>query len=220
MKFHLPALPVERPLAVFSDFDGTIAHPDTLNFLAESFAGVEFRRDIGRRILSGEISLREGIQREVEAVHGSLEEVLDFLGKHVEIDTTFPEFARRCQQKQIPLTILSGGMKQVIDSLLRPCGLEQVRVLANRVHIENGRWRLEFLDDTHWGHDKGAALRRARQEGYRTLFVGDGLSDRGAALEASMVFAKAGLARFCDEQKIRYQPFEDFSDVQRAIQEL
>ena len=52
-----------RPLAIFSDFDGTIAHPDTLNLLAESFAGVEFRRRIGRCIASGEVSLREGLAR-------------------------------------------------------------------------------------------------------------------------------------------------------------
>ena len=38
-----------QPFAVFSDFDGTIAHPDTLNFLTERFAGNEFRRQIGKR---------------------------------------------------------------------------------------------------------------------------------------------------------------------------
>ena len=50
-----------RRVAVFSDFDGTIAHPDTINLLAETFGGVEFRRDIGGKIASGEISLRDGI---------------------------------------------------------------------------------------------------------------------------------------------------------------
>jgi 2,3-diketo-5-methylthio-1-phosphopentane phosphatase len=209
---------VEGPLAIFSDFDGTIAHPDTLNFLAESFLGVEFRRRVGRSIVSGEISLREGIQMEVQAIHGSLEEVLAFLRSHVQIDRTFPGFARWCQEQQIPLTILSGGMRQVIESLLEPYGLDHVRILANRVHVEQGQWRLVFLDDTPWGHDKGAALRQARRRGHQTAFIGDGLSDRSAAVEADLVFAKSSLAQYCVEQKIGYHPFTDFSDVQLVLE--
>ena len=78
-----------RPLAVFSDFDGTIAHPDTLNFLAERFAGAEFRHEIGRQIVSGQVSLRDAIQQEVGVIQGTLEEVLAFLNRHVEVDPTF-----------------------------------------------------------------------------------------------------------------------------------
>jgi HAD superfamily phosphoserine phosphatase-like hydrolase len=206
------------PLAIFSDFDGTIAHPDTLNLLAESFAGVEFRRRIGRCIASGELSLREAIQMEVQTIRGSLDEVLTFLRGHVQIDKTFPGFARWCQERQMHLTILSGGMRQVIESLLEPYDLGHVLILANRVRVEEGRWHLEFVDNTPWGHDKGAALRQARQEGYRTAFIGDGLSDRSAAGEADLVFAKSGLARYCDEQKIGYHTFDDFSDVQRVVE--
>jgi 2,3-diketo-5-methylthio-1-phosphopentane phosphatase len=209
---------VERPLAIFSDFDGTIAHPDTLNFLAESFLGVEFRRRVGRSIVSGEISLREGIQMEVQAIRGSLDEILALLRSHVQVDRTFPGFARWCLEQQIPLTILSGGMRQVIESLLEPYGLDHVRILANRVHVEQGQWRLVFLDDTSWGHDKGAALRQARQRGYQTAFIGDGLSDRSAAVEADLVFAKSSLAQYCNDQKISYHPFTDFSDVQPVLE--
>ncbi|MCI0723352.1 MAG: MtnX-like HAD-IB family phosphatase, partial [Acidobacteria bacterium] len=191
---HLPDSAKSRPLAVFSDFDGTIAHPDTLNFLAERVAGVEFRHEIGRQIFSGQVPLRDGIQQLVEVIQGSLEEILALLRRHIEIDPGFPPFAHWCFQQKIPLTVLSGGMRQVIESLLQPCGLPELRILANEVKIENNRWRLQFRDDTPWGHDKGAALREAKQAARRTVFLGDGLSDRSAALEADSVFAKAGLA--------------------------
>src|SRR5262245_62359019 len=85
-----------RPLAVFSDFDGTIAHPDTLNFLAERFAGAEFRQEIGRQIVSGKLSLRDAIQQEVSVIQGSLQDVLAFLSLHVEVDPAFPDFAVWC----------------------------------------------------------------------------------------------------------------------------
>jgi 2-hydroxy-3-keto-5-methylthiopentenyl-1-phosphate phosphatase len=206
-----------KPLAVFSDFDGTIAHPDTLNFLAERFAGAEFRHEIGRQIVSGKLSLRDAIQREVGVIQGSLQEVLAFLNLHVEVDPTFPDFAGWCFQQGIPLTVLSGGMRQVIESLLRPLDLPCVRVLANEVKIENNRWHLEFVDGTDWGHDKGAALREAKKAGQLTVFLGDGLSDRGAAVEADIVFAKTGLARFCAVEGIPFREFGSFSEVHDAL---
>jgi 2,3-diketo-5-methylthio-1-phosphopentane phosphatase len=211
---------VSRPLAVFSDFDGTIAHPDTLNFLAEHFAGVEFRQEIGRLIVSGQMSLRDAIQKEVNVIQGTLDEVLAFLSQHVEVDPTFPHFAAWCFRQRIPLTVLSGGMRQVIESLLRPWELPDVRVLANEVKIDNKRWRLEFLDGTEWGHDKGAALREAKKAGQLTVFLGDGLSDRGAAVEADIVFAKAGLARFCQAEGIPFSEFGSFSEVQHALSQM
>ena len=211
---------ISRPLAVFSDFDGTIAHPDTLNFLAEHFAGAEFRHEVGRRIVSGQMSLRDAIQKEVNVIQGTLEEVLAFLSQHVEVDPTFPDFASWCCRQRIPLTVLSGGMRQVIESLLRPWELPNVRVLANEVKIDNKRWRLEFLDGTEWGHDKGAALREAKKAGQLTVFLGDGLSDRGAAAEADLVFAKAGLARFCQAEGIPFREFGNFSEVQDALSQM
>jgi 2,3-diketo-5-methylthio-1-phosphopentane phosphatase len=204
-------------LAIFSDFDGTISHPDTLNFLAETFSSVEFRRGIGRQIAAGEISLREGIQQEVNTIQGTLEEVLSLLRKHVQIDSAFPAFAAWCRLEEIPLTILSAGIKDVIENLLAPFGLHHVRILANPLQISRGRWRLQFLDDTPWGHDKSRAVRQAKAEGYSTVFLGDGLSDRGAAEIADMVFAKSGLARYCAEQQIPHKTFTSFSEVRDEL---
>src|SRR6267143_5464162 len=112
-------LATSQPLAIFSDFDGTIVHPDTLNFLAETFSSAEFRHGIGKRIASGELSLRDGIQQEVALIQGTLEEILSYLRKHVEIDKAFPSSAQWCCKEKIPLTILSAGIKDIIENLLR-----------------------------------------------------------------------------------------------------
>jgi 2,3-diketo-5-methylthio-1-phosphopentane phosphatase len=221
MNFSNPNQPRHSwPLAVFTDFDGTISHPDTLNFLAETFSTPEVRRSIGKKIASGELSLREGIAQEVAMIQGTLEEVLGLLKKHVEIDNAFPAFADWCCKKEIPLTILSAGMRDVIENLLGPYDLKQVKILANPVKINEGRWSLQFLDETPWGHDKSRAIGQAKAEGYYVAFLGDGLSDRGAARIADFVFAKAGLARFCAEQKIAHKEFTDFREVQRELMAL
>ena len=209
--------PQTRRMAVFSDFDGTIAHPDTINLLAETYGGVEFRRDIGGKIASGEISLRDGIAAEVATIRGDLDQVLDFLRQRVKIDESFPPFAQWCRSREIPLTILSAGIKDVIEQLLAPFGLDHVRLLANPLEIVDHRWTLRFLDDTPWGHDKAAALVQARSEGYATAFLGDGLSDLRAAGQADLVFARSKLANLCREKQLPFFPLDDFSTVGATI---
>ena len=208
------------PLSVFSDFDGTIAHPDTINFLAEWFGGLEFRREIGKKILSGAISLRDGIFEEVSTVKGTLPEVLELLRRHVEVDREFPGFADWCYRHQIPLSVLSGGIQEVVESLLAPFNLRGVRIVANSLQIKSGRWSLQFLDETEWGHDKSRDVLLAKNQGYRAVFLGDGLSDRGAARSADIVFARAGLARFCRQEGIPFKEFSNFLEVQHDLMAL
>lgn len=205
------------PIAVFSDFDGTIAHPDTINLLAETHGGLEFRRDISQKITSGKISLREGIAAEVASIQGSLHEVLDFLRQHVKIDKSFPIFANWCHQQGVPLTILSAGIKDVIKQLLAPYGLDHIQLLANPLEIIDNRWTLNFLDDTPWGHDKAASLIQAKSQGYVTAFLGDGLSDTRAADQANLVFARGKLAQICQDKQMPFIPFDDFSEVDVSI---
>ena len=45
------------------------------------------------------------------------------------------------------------------------------------------------------------------------VYVGDGYSDRCAALAAERVFARDGLARWLGERAVAYTPFDDFRDV-------
>lgn len=206
-----------RRVAVFSDFDGTIAHPDTINLLAETFGGVEFRRDIGGKIASGEISLRDGIAAEVATIRGDLDQVLDFLRSRVKIDESFPPFAQWCRSREIPLTILSAGIKDVIERLLAPFALDHVHLLANPLEIIDHRWTLRFLDDTPWGHDKAAALVQARSKGFATAFLGDGLSDLRAANHADLVFARSRLANLCRQKQLPFFPLEGFSTVGDTI---
>ena len=49
------------------------------------------------------------------------------------------------------------------------------------------------------------------------VFVGDGYSDRCAALAADRVFARDGLARYLDEQGVAFEPFVGFRELGRAL---
>jgi 2-hydroxy-3-keto-5-methylthiopentenyl-1-phosphate phosphatase len=49
------------------------------------------------------------------------------------------------------------------------------------------------------------------------VFVGDGYSDRCAALAADRVFARDGLARYLTDAGVSYEPFSDLDDVAAAL---
>ena len=49
-------------------------------------------------------------------------------------------------------------------------------------------------------------------------YAGDGISDRCVSLAAERRFARAGLARWLDEQGVGYEPFEDLRDVLTALE--
>ena len=49
------------------------------------------------------------------------------------------------------------------------------------------------------------------------LFVGDGLSDRYAVNSADLVFAKSGLATYCNENGIEHASFTNLGDVAAQV---
>ena len=46
------------------------------------------------------------------------------------------------------------------------------------------------------------------------------MSDLEASRQADLVFAHRTLARFCDDEGIAYQPFQDFRSILLAVREL
>lgn len=208
-------------LHIFSDFDGTITEKDTLIFLTTNLGGgAQLVEAIGRLIRQGQLSLSEGIAAEMRSIRRPFDEAEALLREKVRIDPGFPPFAAWCEQKQIPLTVLSAGFQQLIDLFIRREEFPHLEILANTLKPnEETGWQCVFRDKTPDGHDKAAPLRAAKKRGERVIFIGDGLSDRGAAEVADEVFAKHSLADFCRERGINFHPYQTFDDVAKQLQD-
>ena len=55
------------------------------------------------------------------------------------------------------------------------------------------------------------------RNGEVVVYVGDGYSDRCAALAADRVFARRELAQYLDADGVGYEPFDDFVSVRGAL---
>jgi HAD superfamily phosphoserine phosphatase-like hydrolase len=206
---------------IFADFDGTISEKDTLVFMATHLGGgPEMVAAIGRLIRSGQLSLREGIAAEMRSIRAPFSEAERLLRAQVRLDPHFKRFAEWCDEQGIPLTVLSAGFYQTIELFLTRAEFPRLEVLANELQPDEKRgWQCVFRDQSEWGHDKAVALRAARERGQYTIFIGDGLSDRGAAAVADEVFAKHTLADYCRERGIRHHAYQTFADVLKPLDE-
>jgi 2,3-diketo-5-methylthio-1-phosphopentane phosphatase len=207
------------PVHIFSDFDGTITKKDTLIFLSTHLGGgPEMVQAIGRLIREGKITLRDGIAAEMRSIRAPFGEAVRLLREQVEIDPEFPAFAKWCQDRGIPLTILSAGFEEIIDLFIQPAEFPGIEIRANKLKPDEKKgWQCEFRDPGPFGHDKAQVIRSARALGEHVIFIGDGLSDRAPAEVANEVFAKHTLFEYCEGQGIICREFQTFADVLREI---
>jgi 2,3-diketo-5-methylthio-1-phosphopentane phosphatase len=205
---------------IFSDFDGTITEKDTLIFLATHLGGgAQMVEAIGRLIRNGQLSLRDGIAGEMRSIRKPFSEAVDLLREKVQIDPGFAALARWCEEKEIPLTVLSAGFHQIIDLFIPADQFPKLEIIANDIQPdERTGWQCVFRDNTPFGHDKSEALRVARKRGEHAVFIGDGLSDRAAAEAADEVFAKHSLAEYCHDRGIDCREYQTFGDILKDLQ--
>lgn len=164
------------------------------------------------------MTLREVLAAEAASMRISHGEALAQLERRARVDPSFAPFVHAARRRGASVAVVSSGLRQLIGPALERAGVD-VPVFANDVVFDEGGWKLEFIDDSANGHDKAARVRAARAEGARTVYVGDGLSDFEAAVEADVRFAKANraLERYCRERGIACTSFASFAEIERAL---
>ena len=157
-----------------------------------------------------DLTLHEEIALEFQAITAPLEEVVDWVVRHVEVRDGLGELASRFSP-----VVISAGFHELIEPVLEREGV-RLEVLANRVEAHPDGWRVRFRDEAGCA-TCGEPCKRGSVCGDPFVYVGDGYSDRCAALAADRVFARDGLARHLDARGVAYERFEDLHDVAAAL---
>lgn len=194
------------------DFDGTITETDMLDGVARRFGDAAVYQEIEDGLHEGRLTLRECITLEFEPVRAPLEEVVAWVLEHLRIRPGFPELVALARERGWRVIVLSSGFEELIRPILARLGVE-VEVVANRVDAGPDGWLVHWRDGAVCPVCGEACKRAALPAEGDVVYVGDGISDRCAALAADLVFATRGLARYLDEQGIPYVPFSDFFEV-------
>jgi 2-hydroxy-3-keto-5-methylthiopentenyl-1-phosphate phosphatase len=202
--------------ALVLDFDGTITEVDLLQEVSVRFGNPQVVREVEGALVEGRISLREEITREFAPVRAPLDEVVRWVLANVRIRQGFRELVELARMSDWPVLILSSGFHELIEPVLAREGVE-AEVKANRIDARPDGWRVLWRDGSVCPVC-GQPCKRAALPSHRGIvYIGDGYSDRCAALAADLVFATRGLARYLDGEGVAYEPFVDFFDVARGL---
>jgi 2-hydroxy-3-keto-5-methylthiopentenyl-1-phosphate phosphatase len=197
-------------LYLILDWDGTVTVRDTLWMLLERFGDREVFERM-ERALGTTLSHREVMETEMATITAPLAEAIDFLLAEAEVRRGFARVATRFR----PL-VLSSGFHETIEPVLAREGVE-VDVVANRIEARPDGWRVHWLDDAPCPECGELCKRRSLPAGGEIVYVGDGYSDRCAALAADRVFARGDLAAHLAAHGVPYEPFEDFDQLAAAL---
>jgi len=202
------------------DFDGTVTEQDLLDDIAQTFGDDEVYREVDEGLDGGRLSLREVIRREFEPVRAELGEVVEYALENTRVRPGFRELVERAQASGWRFVIVSSGFHELIEPILDREGVE-VELHANRVDARPDGWRVlwSYGDDCPTcGESCKRATVDALADGGEVVYIGDGYSDRCAADNADRVFARRGLARWLEERGVPFEPFDDFHQVARALE--
>lgn len=184
------------------------------------------------KILNETISFREAFTEMLESIPTPFPECVDYLLKNIKLDPGFKEAFHWAQANDIPIIVVSSGMKPIIKALLQNLvgeeSIDQIEIISNDVKVnEDGSWEIIYRDETPFGHDKSRAIRPYREARKdvktQTLFYcGDGVSDLSAAKETDLLFAKRGkdLVTYCRRQNVVFTQFDSFKDILENIKSV
>lgn len=206
---------------ILCDFDGTVNTKDMGYLLLNRFSAGDWEA-IDQDFRDGKMGSKEAYTRMVPILKGDEAEVLRFIGEHSQIDPHFKTFYRSCCENGIDVKIVSDGLDFYIRTVLEIHGLSEIPFYANVTRFRSdGRMDISFPHVSErcglCGTCKKQILLNHRTEYDKILFVGNGLSDRCAAREADLAFAKDALYPYCIDQDITCHYFRDFSDILRDI---
>lgn len=212
------------PYRMFLDFDGTLVEPNVAVELVERFApdGARVAHEVDEELHQGKITLREAWERQAALLPWSkVAAMTDYVVREIPLRVGARELLDVLRAHDVPVVVLSGGLDFYIRAILEREALDLDFLSDTAVRTGNGGLKVEHPHGhpvcRQCGICKAQAIESPHPRADRTIFVGDGSTDRFAAEVADVVFARRRLLKYCETRGIRCYPFEDFRPVTRQV---
>lgn len=206
-----------RDTTVFLDFDGTVTTVDTGVHLLTRLADDGSWRALDDAYGRGEVGSREALVAQWALLPRD-ESLLRAVAAEVGVDPGFDALVADLRAAGAEVVVVSDGFGFHARAVCAAAGVDCV---TNDVDWPT--FELTFPNEdrccpcTTCGTCKQAPMKDAKARGRRTVLVGDGTSDRKAAVLADVLFAKDGLAYWCDAAGVAYEWFDCLDDVRWGL---
>ncbi|SDO81602.1 Haloacid Dehalogenase superfamily, subfamily IB, phosphoserine phosphatase-like/2,3-diketo-5-methylthio-1-phosphopentane phosphatase [Paenibacillus sp. yr247] len=206
-------------IAVVTDFDGTLMEQDVGDMLMEELGVLNEKQVIEASRLFREKKV--GSLAWIEAAYPLLagqQEQVDRLIESVNLRDGARDFIDFCQQKDVPVTVLSDGMLYYIEQILSRQQMKVNRIIGNPIQYStDGEFQFGVQNTNaacKWcGCCKASVVKQLKEDGWLVIYIGDGSSDYYGSGFADWIFARGSLARYLTEEGTNFYPFETFHDI-------
>lgn len=213
----------KRSAIVFCDFDGTITS-------CETFVGIlkEFSPTLGNelipKILSKEITLRQGVRQIVESFSSSVypDELLKFV-QDIPIRPGLSSLIDYLDSQNIPFIVVSGGLRCLVESILKRENLYERCAKIYSIDVEKNGDHLKVISEWESGSElvaKVDVIKSVCQHKEKIIVIGDSITDVNASKCADIVFARDALCNYLKEENIEFIEWEDFNDIKTKLQSI
>ncbi len=204
------------------DFDGTITEEDQSFLLLDAFASGNWRQLL-TEYRAGKMSVGNFNTRAFAMVKEDRQTLVNFVKQTAKIRPGFHGLVAYCRREELQFTIVSNGLDFYINTILTDIGLENIEAFSAQAQFAPGGLEVKYVgpDGAHLDSDfKESYTRLFLTNGYRVVYVGNGLSDLSAAKHAHWIFARDELLNLCKQKGLKCLPFVDLNDVVRGLKRL
>lgn len=202
------------------DFDGTITEKDMGFMLMDAFADNKDWRHLLDDLRDGRISIGRFNTKAFSMIKHDKPTLSAFVRENVKIRPGFQDFLDICRKENYKFVIVSNGLDFYIEEILSHRGIGDVEVVAAKTFFTP-----DGIDARYFSPE-GEQIQEGLKEsytsmflknGYRVVYIGNGISDAPPAEQSHHIFARESLADYCEGKKLEYTPFADFNDVIRGM---
>ncbi len=206
------------------DFDGTISKQDVGEVIFTKFGEPDKVEKIIDDLLNDRISAKESWTKLCAAVPYVDKKQLDELIDSIRVEPTIYDFIDYCNKEGFEIYVLSDGYDYYINRIFNKHNISGLTVYSNHLEIIDGKLipSFPYYDENCFSSancKRNHIINHSSDDDF-TVFIGDGNSDKDSVEYCDFVFAKDGLLRFCEMERITFFPFKDFNDVIKKLDEL
>lgn len=205
------ALTKPPKIIVFCDFDGTITEEETAVAMMVQFAP-EMSAKILPQIFDRTLPLKIGVPQIWESIPASRYPEMVAVSRTKKIRSGFRELLDFLATLDIPLVVVSSGLRFMIETILGDLvtRLEAIYALDVDPSGEYLRLNSDFIGEIEL-MDKVKVIAQYRPD--LTIAIGDSVTDVNMAMQADLVFAQSPLTQYLAAQQKAYISWDNFFDV-------
>lgn len=216
---------MKKEIALISDFDGTISKKDFFYMVIDTL--LKDKKDAlvpWTQYLNGKIKHIDALTGIFSQIHLTQQELDDFIST-IEVDSYFYDTAKYCNDNKIPFYICSAGTNYYIKKRIADTLSKYNIILISNDATYSRQDGMKLISppesspyyNENTGISKQAVVQKLKEEGFFTIYAGDGKPDLKASRIADIVFAKDMLLELCKKGNIKTQSFENFKDIMNYI---